>query len=102
MVEITAENIVAGKVKWAHIKTVRSYDRRSAIMIAARSMWQSPQRKLAELLDVNPNSLEQFFSTVKRKIKKGELDIQKLNSHVSPNHYPALEKFFDETLKSER
>ena len=65
----TPENIVAGKIKWTYIKK-EPYDFRSAIMIIARSMWQRSQKELAELLDVNPNSLERFFSTVKKKNQK--------------------------------
>ena len=92
-IDFTPENIVTGRIKWTSIKK-EAYDLRSAIMIVARSMWQKSQKELAELLDVNPNSLEQFFATVKRKIRNGELDLQNLKSHISPDHYPALENFF--------
>jgi DNA-binding NtrC family response regulator len=94
-INITPENIVAGKIKWANIKK-ESYGFRSAIMIIARSMWQKPQRELAEVLVVNPNSLEQFFSTIKRKIRNGELHIQNLKPQTSPDHHAIIEKYFTE------
>ena len=91
--EFMPETILAGKIKWASIKG-KSYHKRAAVMIVVRSMWDGNQGQLANLLDVNPNSLEQFFSTLRRKFKKNELDIEDLKPHISRDYHHLLEKFF--------
>ena len=82
---------MAGKIKWARIIKKEPYECRSAILVIAKDIWQGSQKELAELLDVNPNSLEQFFYNLKNKIRNGELDLQKLKSHGNFLKHQALQ-----------
>jgi hypothetical protein len=66
-------------------------------MIIVRSMWDGRQKKLAELLEVDANSLEQFFSKLRKKIKKNELELEDLQPHISPEYHSKLEQFFSLT-----
>ena len=92
--EFTPENIIAGKIKWASIKNKKPYHERAAVMIIARSLWEESQSQLAELLEAPANNLEQFFSTIRRKVKKNELDLEDLKPHIGSDFHPLLEKFF--------
>ena len=67
-------------------------------MATARSLWKKPQKELAELLDVNQNAFEKFFSTAKEKALKGNFGIADLKPYVSVEHYPALEQFLADAL----
>ena len=98
---ITPESISTGKIKWAQLKKM-PYEQRVAVMVVARSLWNQPQEELAKLLDVEPNALEQFFSTVRTKVKEERLSIQNLKPHVAPEHYPSLEGFVQKTLGSQQ
>ena len=95
--ELTPAKILEGKIQWAAVKR-KPYQERSSIMIVVKSLWNGNQNHLANLLDTHPNSLEQFFSTLRRKIKKNELDIEDLKPHVSRDYHHLLEKFFMQSL----
>lgn len=94
--EIGPENIVAGEMKWKKIMKLQ-YHARVALIVAARSIWEKPKRELAELLDVHQNAFEQFFSTAKKKVQKGDLDVEDLKPYVSVQYHPALEEFLAKT-----
>jgi len=91
--EFTPENILQGIIKWASIKK-ESYPKRAAIMVAVRDLWQGNQSQLARLLDVKQNSLEQFFSTLRRKYKNKEIKIEDLKPYINRDFHPLLETFF--------
>ena len=91
--QITPEDILDGKIKWCEIKQA-SYSNRAAIMVAVKGMWQGTQSQLATQLDVKPNSLEQFFSTLRKKYKDSEISIEDIKPHIRQNLHPYLEEFF--------
>ena len=90
--EMTPENIVAGEMKWKQIMKLQ-YHARVALLVAARSIWEKPKKELAELLDVHQNAFEQFFSTAKKRVQNGDLNVEDLKPYVSVQYYPALEEF---------
>jgi DNA-binding NtrC family response regulator len=91
--QLTPEGILDGKIKWVHIKKA-PYSERAAIMVAVKGMWRGDQCQLAKLLDVKQNSLEQFFSTLRKKYKCNEIGIEDMKPHISRDFHPSLEKFF--------
>jgi DNA-binding NtrC family response regulator len=97
-IQITPENIVAGKLKWKQIQQNSDYEQRAAVLLVARSIWNGRQTKLADLLSVIPDTFFRFFSTVKKEIKNRNLDIQDLKPYVNRDHYLVLEKIFSDIV----
>jgi len=92
-IEFMPENIITGNIKWVSIKN-KPYHERAAVMVAVRSLWEGSQSQLAAHLEVSVNSLEQFFSTLRRKFKKNEIKIEDLKPYIAPDFYPSIGKFF--------
>jgi DNA-binding NtrC family response regulator len=92
-IDFLPKNIIDGKIKWASIKN-KPYHERAAVMVAVRSLWEGSQSQLAAHLEVSVNSLEQFFSTLRRKFKKNEIKIEDLKPYIAPDFYPSIGKFF--------
>jgi uncharacterized membrane protein len=99
-VEITPENMIAGKIKWNQIEGLE-YSAKVALVVAARSLWKKPKKKkdLAKILNVrSQNAFEQFYRYARKKVRDNELHLEDLKRHVSCAHHEALEKFVSEAL----
>ena len=91
--EFTPENILNGKIKWASIKSRQPYAERAAVMVIVRSRWDGRQNQLADLLNVSADSLDQFFSTLRSKLRKNELKLDDLKPYISPEYHSKLQQF---------